>query len=552
MFFENLTAAFLGVFEFQNLLFLSLGVLAGLIAGAVPGISITMAVVLTLPFTYSLGPASGLTVMMGVLVGGLSGGLMSATLLGIPGTASAVATTFDGFPMARKGQAGFALGLGVWSSLFGGLIGAAVLITTAGMLARIGLEFDPWAYFSLVLFAITITASLAGNNLLKGLIAGAFGLLVVTIGEDDINGVARMDFGIEALRQGFNYLPILIGLFAFSQLLRDVEKAGNAQRGAMSVADSKLTVEHLKIIKTIAKDWFNVLRSAFIGVIVGILPAAGASISNILAYDQAKKASKKPEEFGKGTPSGVIAAESSNNATAGGDLTILMALGIPGDSVTAVMLGALMIHDIVPGPNFINQQPVLAYSIYIAFILAHFVTVAIQFGMLRVFLVSMRAPLYIISGVIFFVCALGVFGINNVTYDIWVMFGFGVLGYVMRLFGFPLVPMILGLILGSIAELNLNRALTINDDLMLFLTKPWSLFFLVLAVFSSVFPYYQRVRHKAKWAKFYSPALTASLGIPFLMMPQDFRGLIGFALFALAAYMLWNNLRKAQAPATPA
>src|SRR5690606_31926305 len=172
MFFENLTAAFLGVFEFQNLLFLSLGVLAGLIAGAVPGISITMAVVLTLPFTYSLGPASGLTVMMGVLVGGLSGGLMSATLLGIPGTASAVATTFDGFPMARKGQAGFALGLGVWSSLFGGLIGAAVLITTAGMLARIGLEFDPWAYFSLVLFAITITASLAGNNLLKGLIAG--------------------------------------------------------------------------------------------------------------------------------------------------------------------------------------------------------------------------------------------------------------------------------------------------------------------------------------------------------------------------------------------
>ncbi len=544
MFLDHLAVAFGTVFQGYNLAYLALAVLIGLVAGALPGISITMAIVLTLPFTFGLSPAEGLTIMMGVLVGGLSGGLMSATLMGIPGTASAVATTFDGFPLARQGRPGFALGLGIWSSMFGGLIGAVVLIATASALAQVGLEFGPWGYFSLVVFALTVTASLSGDNLVKGLLSGAVGLVVVTIGEDAINGVARLDFGIDALRQGFDYLPILIGLFAFSQLLKDIEDRAGARRRILSDDAPKIQVNHLEVLRTIFRHWRHVIRSALIGVMVGILPAAGASISNILAYDQAKKFSKTPEKFGTGTPEGVIASESSNNATAGGDLTVLMALGIPGDSATAVMLGALLIHNIVPGPNFISEQPVLAYSIYIAFILAHFVTVAIQFWGMRVFLAAMRVPLYILVGIIFFLCALGVFAINNVTFDIWVMFGFGVLGYGMRLLGFPLVPMILGLILGTLIELNLNRALSINPDPMLFVTTPWSLFFLILAAFSVVFPYYQRARGKRRWAAFFSPALTAGLAVPMMMMPGTFRPLLAVGLLVLAALLLWRNLRQ--------
>ena len=223
MLIENIIGAFGEVVQIKIMLLMALGVLSGLVAGAIPGFTITMAVVLTLPFTFGLSTVEGLATMIGVFVGGLSGGLMSGVLTGIPGTPSSVATTFDGFPMARKGRPGLALGIGVWSSFFGGIFSAMLLMTLAPQLARIGLEFGPWDYFSLVLFALTITASLAGENLTKGLIAGALGLLVATIGEDDINGVARFNFGTDALKQGFAFLPVLVGLFAFSQLMSDVQ-----------------------------------------------------------------------------------------------------------------------------------------------------------------------------------------------------------------------------------------------------------------------------------------------------------------------------------------
>ncbi|MEM0944831.1 MAG: tripartite tricarboxylate transporter permease, partial [Pseudomonadota bacterium] len=352
MVWDNLALAFAEIGNLWTLALMVIGVGVGLLAGSIPGFTIAMAVVLTLPFTFTMPPAQGLATMISVLVGGLSGGLMSGILTGIPGTPSSVATTFDGFPMARKGEPGFALGLGVWSSFSGGIISAVMLVLFAPQLARIGLEFQPWDFFMLVIFALTVTASLAGDNLVKGLIAGAIGLLARTVGEDDAVGVGRFDFGSDYLLSGFDFIAVLIGLFAFSQLLSDVRDPVKATQALTDQRRMAIRIEHGRAIRELLKRWVVVLRSALIGVFTGILPGAGGSIANILAYDQAKKNAADPESFGTGNPDGIIAPETSNNAVEGGTLTPLMALGIPGDVTAAIMLGALLIHDIVPGPTF--------------------------------------------------------------------------------------------------------------------------------------------------------------------------------------------------------
>jgi putative tricarboxylic transport membrane protein len=544
MIFDNIVTAFHELFVLKTILLMMVGVVAGLIAGGVPGFTIAMAVVLTLPFTFGMDAVQGLAVMMGVFVGGLSGGLMSGILTGIPGTPSSVATTFDGFPMARAGRPGLALGLGVWSSFFGGIISAVLLVTLAPQLARIGLEFQQWDYFSLVVFALTITASLAGENLVKGLIAGALGLLVATVGEDEINGVARFHFGNEALKQGFGFLPVLIGLFAFSQLLSDLEDRVKARKSLSQSGGVAVRIEHRKAAVTVLKHWTNLLRSSLIGVFTGILPAAGSSISNILAYDQAKKASKEPEKFGTGCEDGIIAPESANNATAGGALITMMALGIPGDIVTAVMLGALLIHDIIPSPTFITESPALAYSLFLAFFVAHFMMLALQSYTLRIFVLVTKVKMYILASIILAYCAIGVFALSNIAFDIWTLFWFGVLGYLMRILGFPLAPMILGVVLGGIAEQWLSRALARSDDLSYFVTSPWSLFFLVLAAFSMFFSKYQVDRGMRAWTLFYPAIFMISLSVPAFMMGGAVRIGLGILLIAMGIRTLVKHHRN--------
>ena len=551
MILDNVAAAFIEIGRIDTLLLMIVGVMGGLMAGAIPGFTIAMAIVLTLPFTFGMPPEQGLAVMISVFVGGLSGGLMAGILTGIPGTPSSVATTFDGFPMARKGQPGLALGIGVWSSFCGGTISAILLVTLAPQLARIGLEFHPWDYFMLVMFALTITASLAGKHLVKGLIAGAFGLLVATMGEDDINGVARFNFGSDALLQGFDFLPVLIGLFAFSQLLTDVKDPEAAlrsltERGAMAVR-----IEHRKAIVEVLKRWTIVLRSSLIGVFTGILPGAGGTVANMVAYDQAKKASKHPEKFGTGIADGIVAPESSNNATEGGALITMMALGIPGDVVTAVMLGALLIHDVVPSPSFITDEPVLAYSIFISFFIANFMMLGLQSITLRGFVLVTRVRMYVLAGVILAFCGIGVFSIHNVEFDMWTLFWFGILGFVMRHYGFPLAPMILGVVLGDIAELNLARAFAITTDLSPFVTRPWSLFFLIIATFSAAFPWFQIYRDKKKWTLFYLPAACFASSVPMVMMGGIVRPALGAVLVCLAGYMIWKRAREGWRLAAP-
>ena len=530
-----------GLLDPVTLGLMGIGTLAGLLAGAIPGFTIAMGVILTLPFTFGMSPIQGLATMMGVFVGGFSGGLMSCMLTGIPGTPSSVATTFDGFPMVRSGKPGLALGLGLWSSFFGGMISAVILVALAPQLAFLGLEFGPWDYFSLIVFALTITVSLSGDNMIKGLIAGLLGLFAACVGEDEINGVARFAFGSDHIRQGFAFLPVLIGLFAFSQLLSDVEDSAKAKAPLMKNSAEAIRVEHRKAIATVLMNWINLIRSSFIGIFTGILPAAGGSISNILAYDQAKKASNNRNEFGKGAVNGIIAPEAANNATAGGALIMMMALGIPGDIVTAIMIGALMIHNIIPGPSFIQDEPLLAYGVFIAFFAAHFFMVGLQAFALRLFLLVTRIPMYILASVILAYCAIGVFALHNITFDIWVMFGFGVIGYFMRKLGFPLAPMILGVVLGKLAELNIARAIGISDDYSLFVTRPWSLFFLIMAIVSVLFPFYQNAKKDTLFTKMYVPISMILLALPLFLMGSPVRMVVGGILLSAGCYFIYKR-----------
>ena len=268
------------------------GILAGLIGGAIPGITITMTVILVLPFTFGMDPLQGIATMIGVYVGGESGGLVSASLLGIPGTPSAIATTFDGYPMAKKGEPGRAVWTGIWASLLGGLLAGVPLVIGATQLARLALNFGPWEYFSLFILTLSVVGAMTEGSIIKGLLSGAVGLLITTIGTDPLMSIPRFTFGLDFLHAGFAFLPVLIGLFAFSQLMRDLETRA-AKAEVASPVSSDLSVSHLKVLKDIVSQPFNLIWSTLVGLWIGVLPAVGGSAANILAYDQAKKFSKQ-------------------------------------------------------------------------------------------------------------------------------------------------------------------------------------------------------------------------------------------------------------------
>lgn len=543
--FTNLGLASAELFSLTTMALMMLGTLVGLLAGAIPGFTIAMAVVLVLPFTFAMSPVQGLATMIAVYVGGLSGGLMSGILTGIPGTPSSVATTFDGYPMAKSGKPGLALGIGVWSSFFGGIIASIVLMLIAPQLALIGLEFQPVDFFALVIFALTVTASLAGNEMLKGLMGALFGLLIATIGSDVVFGLPRFTFGIDAVSKGFAFLPVLVGLFAFSRLLNDVRDPDSAsKRLGGDQSTNVVQIDYIASAKVVLARWGNVLRSSLLGVFVGVLPAAGSTISNILAYDQAKKASKEPETFGNGAVDGIIAPESANNATAGGALIVMMALGLPGDIMTAIMLGALLIHDVIPSPSFISDEPTIAYSIFLAFFVANFMMLFLQSITLRGFVLVTKVKMYMLTAVILFYCALGIFALNNIGYDMWTLFIFGVLGFVMRALGFPIVPIVLGVVLGQIAETRLSQVFARGDGLDVFFTRPWALFFILLSAFSIMFPSYQKHMGKKRWTRFFLPVLLIVMSVPVFTMPGYVRPVIAGLMLLTGIVQLIMRLRE--------
>jgi putative tricarboxylic transport membrane protein len=497
--YELLGDALLNLLQVKYLMPLALGTLAGVAGGALPGVTITMTIIVVLPFTFGLDPLQGLAAMTGVYVGGSAGGLVTATLLGLPGTPSAIATTFDGHPMAKKGQPGRALWLGIWASVFGGLLGGVFLIGATAPLAAFALQFGPWEFFSLFVLALSMVAGLAEASLLKGLVAGCLGLIVTVLGTDPVMGQERLTLGIPFVKGGIDFLPVLIGVFAFSQIMGEIERRSAAEQVAGAAERVvHLAVSHGKVLWEILSRPFQLVWYAFIGVLIGVLPAIGGSAASMMAYDQAKKLSRHPQRFGTGTPEGIIASESSNNANVGGSLVTIMAFGIPGDAVTAVMLGALTIHGIQSGPLFISQNAQLAYGIFAAYLVAHVLMVLIMAAGARWMLRIVTVPRAALFPVVLVLCTIGAYALSNTMSNVYVLLAFGVLGYAMVKGGFPLAPFILGVILGDQIEVNLIRSVMTDPDPWLFLTRPISGGLLAAAAASMAFAIWQHHRAKGK------------------------------------------------------
>ncbi|ASK19625.1 MULTISPECIES: tripartite tricarboxylate transporter permease [unclassified Halomonas] len=500
-----MTDAFLvalgGVTEPYTLLLMAVATFAGIVAAAIPGFTITMAIVLTLPLTFAMPPMQGIAVMLAVYVGGLSGGLFSAALLGIPGTPSSVATTFDAFPMARQGNPGKALSLGLFASFVGSIISIAVLIVAAPPLALLAVKLGPWEYFALIIFALTVIASLVGDSLIRGLIAGLIGIGIATIGPDPLMGRERFTFGYEILTAGIPFLVVLIGMYAMSQLLSELENKGgdNHSSGALISGDMR---PHLwQTVKDITLKPINVIRSSLLGVFIGAVPGAGSSISNLLAYDQAKRASKHPETFGKGEPQGVVASESGNSSTVGGSMIPLIALGIPGSPADAVLMAAIMVHGISIGPRLILDHPDLVYSMFIAMAIASVFMLLIGVVLMKAFLRLLNVPKYIVVPVVLACCAIGTYTLNNRLSDLYLLACIGAVGYLLKKLDYPLAPLVLGVVLGPIAETNLRRAFQTSADWTLFFTRPISALLLTLAVASVIYSIYSYIKQRRLMAQ---------------------------------------------------
>ena len=385
------------------------------------------------------------------------------------------------------------------------LLAGVFLIGATGPLASIALEFGPWEYFALFVFALSMVAGLTEGSLVKGLLSGAIGLVITIVGSDPIMSVPRFTLGTEFLRNGFPFLPVLIGIFAFAQLMTDIEKMSPADQGGAPIKAPPLTVSHLKVIWEILSRPFLLVWSTLVGILIGVLPAIGGSAATVMAYDQAKKFSKTPERFGKGNPEGIIASESSCNANVGGSLVTIMAFGIPGDAVTAVMLGAMTIHGIQSGPLFVSQHPDIAYGIYAAYLVAHPLMVLICALGARLFLRVVTVPKSILIPNVLVLCVIGAYALSNIMDDVVVLLLFGFVGYALVKLRFPLAPLILGLILGDQIEVNLLRSIMSDPNPWLFITRPISGSLLGLSVASVIFALWQHHRHKGRTTEVEDP-----------------------------------------------
>ncbi|WP_417725339.1 tripartite tricarboxylate transporter permease [Salipiger sp.] len=469
------------VFQLLPLMAIFGGVVVGIIFGSIPGLTATMAIALCLPLTFGVDPVISLSLLVGLFVGGISGGLITAILINIPGTPSSIATTFDGYPMTLKGEGGRALGLAVFYSFLGTVVGWLVLFFFTPPLARMALRFGTYEYFAISVFALTLVAGLSGGNMVKGLASATLGLLVGMVGLAPIDAYRRFTFGWNALDGGLGLLPVLLGLFALSEVMKHAAEARTA-------LPSSVPPFRLKGFFGVTWPDFRAylptfLRSSAIGVGVGLLPGIGSGTSNFLAYMAARSASKTPEDFGKGEPRGLIASESANNAGIGAAMVPLIALGIPGDATTALMLGGFLIHGIQPGPMLFTSNAPLVYSIFTALVLSAFVMLLVEYFGIRLFVRILAVPKHYLLASVTVMCVLGAFAANNRMFDVYTLIAFGALGYAMLRFDFPFAPLVLGFILGPMIEKNLRSALmSTRGEFLPFLERPVTAVFLGLAL----------------------------------------------------------------------
>ncbi len=478
-----LLSSLLSLFAPVPFFYLVIGVVLGCTVGAIPGLTGSMLIVLTLPMTFYMDSTLAMILLVAMYVGAISGGLITATLLRMPGTPSSIMTTFDGYPMAKNGMAGRAIGIGITASFVGGLVSWIFLAVLAPVLGRLAVRFGPFEYFSMVLMALVLIASVSEGSLLKGFIAGLLGLLVATPGIDPVTAMQRLDFGFHEMAGGFDILPVLIGLFGVSQIISDMVNI--EQRPEKVPFRFKSMFMSFKELKSQA---VNMIRSSVIGTWIGILPGIGANIGSIIAYGAAKNTSKSPEKFGTGSEEGIVASESANNATVGGALIPLITLGIPGSIIDAVLLGAMFIHNVQPGPLLFKTHPEMAYGVISACLVANIIMFIVMIFATVLIAKIIDVPKEFIIPVVIAFCVVGAFALHNRMFDVWVMFGFGLVGYLLERASVPLAPFIIGLILCPLAELPLRQGLMASaGDYSPFITRPVSLFFLIVAVGTFIF-----------------------------------------------------------------
>ncbi len=449
-------SAFALVAQWSSIMSLFIGVVVGVILGAIPGMSATMAVALTLPFTFAMTPIQGILLLLGVYKGGIFGGCIPAILIKTPGTPASSATVLDGYPMAEKGQAGKALGMALYASCTADMISNLSLILFAGWLASFALSFGPPEFFTLILFSLTIIAGVSGDNLLKGLISACLGLLLATVGLDLVYGTDRFTFGDPNMMGGLNFIAVLIGLFAVPEIIAYARKPKNEEEKVRELGDRHVTfAEYRKCFKSIC-------RGGLIGVFLGSIPGIGAAPSAFLSYSEARRNSKNRDNFGKGEIEGVAASEAGNNGVAGATLIPLLALGVPGDIITAIIIGAFMIHGLQPGPLMFATNGDIVYALFMGLILSSIFLLGVGSVAIRIFRFIADVPGSLLFPGIMVLCVYGVYAVNNNVFDIAVMFGMGWVGYVMLRLGVPPAPFLIAFILGPLLEDNFRQSMLMS------------------------------------------------------------------------------------------
>ncbi|MDU8913168.1 tripartite tricarboxylate transporter permease [Aestuariicoccus sp. MJ-SS9] len=494
-FVDSILAGLSLVGNVEAFLSLFIGIIVGVIGGAIPGLSATMAVALTLPFTFAMAPINGILLLLGVYKGGIFGGSIPAILIKTPGTPASSATILDGYPMAEKGEAGKALGMALWASCTADFVSNMALIVFAGWLASFALNFGPPEFFALILFSLTIIAGVSGESLLRGALSAILGLLLATIGLDLVYGTNRFTFEDPNMMGGLNFIAVLIGLFAIPEIIAMAWHPEGHLGKARSLGKAWVTIpEYLRCLKSI-------IRGSLIGVFLGSIPGIGAAPSAFLSYSEARRTSKNKDNFGKGEIEGVAASEAGNNGVAGATLIPLLALGVPGDVITAIIIGAFMIHGLQPGPMMFVLNVDIIYGLFIGLIVSSFFLFIVGSVAIRGFRFVADIPKRILMPAVLILCIYGVFAVNNNIFDVGVMFVMGWVGYVMMRAHVPAAPFLIAFILGPLLEDNFRQSMLMSgSDPSILFRGPITWFFWTLTAIT-IFAIVRGTRRAAKLSK---------------------------------------------------
>ena len=484
-------------------LVLIIGTFGGMIIGALPGLSANMGIALMIPFTYKMNPTCAIICLCTIYTSAIAGGSISAILIHTPGTPSSAATALDGYPLTKQGRGLEALGISMLTSALGGLLSGIALLFLSSLLAQFSVKFGSEEYFLLAVFGLSIIASLASENLVKGLISGALGLFLATWGIDAMIGFPRFTFGNIHFYSGIQMVPAMIGLFSMPQVLDQMVVAFRQQRNPVKAEVGAAKGKFFPSWKTFKSLIPTVIRSTIIGISVGILPGAGADVGSWVSYNQAKQASKNKDQFGKGALEGVAASEAANNAVCGGSLIPALTLGIPGSSAAALIMGGLMVHGLFPGAELFTTKAATTYSVMVGFILANIMLYIVGALISRYIIHVTRIPSAIMCAVIVVLSVVGSYAINKSMFDVFTMFVFGFFGYLMNKFDYAPAATVLGLVLGYTAEKGLRQAMSLSDGsnlVMHFMSRPISVFLIIMIIIALSIPLMEKAR-KAKAAK---------------------------------------------------